>query len=461
MKELLKNEIYRAVIEGYASGGEGVARIDGRAVFVRGAAAGEICDIRILKSTKSAAWAKLEKLYSPSAHRVTPECRVFGKCGGCDFQFIDYEEELRLKKQRVQDALRRIGGSEVEVEEIIGAENISGYRNKAIYSVAEKDGRPTAGFYRERSHDTVSADYCLIQSETSARAANAVCRWMEKYNVRAYDEKTGGGDIRRVFCRTNAKGQAQIAVVTAKRELSHADALVSSLCDACPEAVSILQNVNGTRGNTVFAGDFFTLYGTDRLTDTLCGMEFSLSPRSFYQVNRKQAEKLYAKALELASLTGTETALDLYCGAGTITLCLSRRAGRVIGAEIVGDAVEDARKNAAANGVENAEFICADASKAASELLSRGLRPDVVTVDPPRKGLAPDVIDAIVQMQPERVVYVSCDPATLARDVKLFSERGYTAARAAAVDMFPRCAHIESVCLLERRDCADKPAGAD
>jgi len=450
MSELLKNELYTVRIEGSASGGDGVARIGGRAVFVRRALEGETCEIRILKSTKTAVWAKIERLLEPSPERREPPCPLFGICGGCDLLHMSYEEELRIKKQRVQDALRRIGGADLTVEEIVPAGKTDGYRNKAVYAVGEKDGAPCFGFYRPRSHDIVPGKRCLIQTEASARAAGAVCRYMAENVVPAYDEATGEGLIRRVFCRTNEKGEALIAVVTAIRDLPHAEKLVSAVREACPEAAGILQNVNGRRGNAVFDGGFTALWGKDRLEDTLCGLTFSLSPRSFYQVNRAQAEKLYLKALDFALLTGKETALDLYCGAGTITLCLAKRAGRVIGAEIVEDAVRDARENARKNGISNAEFLCADASEAAETLARRGLRPDIVTVDPPRKGLAPEVIGAIAAMSPGKVVYVSCDPATLARDIKLFSEAGYRASRACAVDMFPRCAHVETVVLMSR-----------
>ena len=450
MSELKKNEIYTVKIEGCASGGEGVARIDGRAVFVRSAIMGEVCEIRILKSTKAAVWAKIERILEPSPDRREPECPAFGLCGGCDFLHVSYDEELRMKKARVQEALKRLGGTDIEVSEIIGADSITGYRNKVIYNVAEKDGHPVFGFYRQRSHDVIPGEGCLIQSTAAGRAAGAVLRWMEKYGVRAYDEETAAGDIRRIFCRQNREGQSQIAVVTARRNVPHLPALVREIRESCIDAVSILQNINGSRGNTVFAGEFVTLWGSDRLADTLCGLKFSLSPRSFYQINREQAEKLYLKALEFAGLNKNETALDLYCGTGTITLCLAKMAGRVIGAEIVEDAVIDARKNAAENGIENAEFICADAKEAAAELLRRGLRPDLITLDPPRKGLDADVINAAVKMAPKRIVYVSCDPATLARDIKIFTEKGYSAEKAAAVDMFPRCAHIESVVKLVR-----------
>ncbi len=445
MSDLNKNDIYTVIIESCASGGEGVARIGGRAVFVRGALMGEKCEIRILKSSKTAVWAKIERILEPSPERTEPECPAFGLCGGCDFLHVSYSEELRMKKARVQEALKRLGGTDIEVSEIIGADEKSGYRNKVIYNVAEKDGRPVFGFYRQRSHDVIPGDSCLIQSRAAGNAAGAVIRWMEKNGVRAYDEATGNGDIRRIFCRRNREGQTQIAVVTAGRNVPRLSALVREIRESCPEAVSILQNINESRGNTVFAGEFVTLWGSDRLNDTLCGLKFSLSPRSFYQINRDQAEKLYRKALEYAGLSKTETALDLYCGTGTITLCLAREAGRVIGAEIVEDAVIDARKNAAENGIENVEFICADAKEAAAELLRRGLKPDLITLDPPRKGLDAQVIDAAVNMAPKRIVYVSCDPVTLARDIKIFSEKGYAPVKAAAVDMFPRCAHVESV----------------
>ena len=440
--ELRKNQIHTVRIEGYADGGAGVARIGGRVVFVQGALRGEICEILILKVNKNVAYAKINRLISPSAHRMTPDCTYFPRCGGCACRHMDYEEELWLKRQRVQDALTRIGGSGVQVEEILGADDVLRYRNKSIWPVSP-DG--AVGFYRARTHEVVDAEHCLLVHPAAEAAAGALRSWMARYGVRGYDEAAGEGLIRHLFVRNNAKGGALICVVANAETLPHEAELVDALRGACPDAAGIVLNTNTKKTNVVLGDAYRTLWGADTLEDTLCGLVFRLSAPSFYQVNRAQCEKLYAKAAEYAALTGEETLLDLYCGAGTIGLSMAKHAGRVIGAEIVPEAIEDAKENAKRNGIENAEFFCGDASAVAARLAAGGLRPDVVTVDPPRKGLAEDVVRAIADMAPTRVVYVSCDPATLARDVKRFAALGYEAERACAVDMFPRADHVESI----------------
>jgi len=453
MPELAKNSEYIVTIESYNSDGSGVAKLDGLVIFVKGALRGETCKIRLLKVLRNVAYAKIVEIITPSPHRITPACENFGKCGGCDFMHMDYEEELELKKLRVEDALRRIGGFDIDVPPVVGCETLEGYRNKAIYAIGKADSRAAAGFYRERSHDIAPAPAagCLIQADVSRRAANAVTRWMDERNIPAYDEKTHTGAVRRVFCRyAEATGEAQVVFETAEKNLPHLDALVSGLLENCPETASIALNINKSRANTVMAGRFRVIWGEEHITDELCGLKFRLSPLSFYQINRTQAERLYRKASEFAALTQDDLALDLYCGAGTITLLLAQSAGRVIGAEIVPAAIEDARRNAELNGVENAQFICADASLAAETLKNSGTQPDVVVVDPPRRGLSPEVIRTIADMTPKRVVYVSCDPGTLARDLKEFRTLGFSLKNAAPFDMFPRCKHIECCCLLQR-----------
>jgi len=448
MTELKKNEIHRVRIEDYSSEGLGIARINGQVVFVHRALKDELCEVRILKVLKNTAFAKVERLISPSAHRKDPDCPYFGRCGGCDFRHMDYEEELSAKRGRVQTALRRLGGTEVEVEEILGAKNCLGYRNKSQYPVSP-DGK--VGFYRARTHEVTDIDRCLIQKEEADAAAGAVRRWMQEYRVPGYDEKTGRGLVRHVYVRSSQKDESLICILAADDKLPAEKELVSMLRSACPKAVGIVLGVNRKRNNVILGDSYRTLWGEDRLEDTLCGLTFRLSVPSFYQINRDQAEVLYGKAVEYAGLTGEETVLDLYCGTGTITLAMSKAAGKVIGAEIVPEAIEDAKKNAERNGVKNASFFCGDASDIAAKLQKDGLRPDVVCVDPPRKGLAEDVIGTVAAMDPKRVVYVSCDPATLGRDVKRFAEHGYAAKRATAVDMFPGTVHVESVVLLEKQ----------
>ena len=445
--ELAKNQEHTVTIEGYGEGGMGVARIDGRVVFVHGALRGEKCRVLILKTLKSVAFAKVLEVLEPSSERMESDCPYFPRCGGCTYRHIRYEEELRLKKQRVQDNLSRIGGSDVTVEEILGAQDTLCYRNKAQYPVS-KDG--AVGFYRARTHEVIECEHCLLVRPEADAAAEALREYMQSCRVAGYDEKTGRGLIRHLYVRSNAAGESLICVLVNGDKLPKEDRLVTLLRDACPKCTGIVLGTNTKKGNVILGDRYRTLWGSDRLEDTLCGKTFRLSVPSFYQVNRAQAERLYAKAIEFAGLTGQETVLDLYCGAGTITLALSDHAKKVLGAEIVPEAIDDARENTARNGVKNAEFFCGDASDVAKKLARENLRPDVITVDPPRKGLAADVVESIAEMQPGRVVYVSCDSATMARDVKRLADLGYTAQRACAVDMFPRADHVETVVLLSK-----------
>lgn len=450
---LKKNECYPAEITGYTSEGLGVARIDGRAVFVARAIAGERGLVKILKVTATAAWGKWEMLEVPSPHRAEPACPWFGRCGGCDFWHMDYDEELRLKAARVRDALSRLGGWDPGEVPILAAPSCEGYRNKAQYPVADENGRPQAGFFRARTHQIIPVTHCRIQSESADRIRAAVLRWMEENAVPAYREADHTGCVRHIFVRSAfATGQTLLCLVVNGRSVPHSNRLADYVLQAEPSVRSIVLNFNSRPGNAILGDTFKTIYGDGIIEDVLCNLTFRLSPRSFYQVNRTQAERLYAAAIAQAELTGRETVLDLYCGTGTITLAMAGAAGRVIGVEIIEQAIADARENARRNGIENAEFFCADAGQAAQKLADDGVRPDVITVDPPRKGLQMAVIEAIVQMAPRRVVYISCDPATLARDVARFAEQGYAPVCAQAADLFPRCAHVESIVTLDRRE---------
>ena len=447
MEALEKGSIYTAVIDGYSSEGLGIARVNGAVVFVPHAVRGEEIDLRITKVMKTSCAGEIVKIHNPSPERMEPECPYAGKCGGCAYRHLTYPEELWAKRQRVQDALTRIGGLELTVEEILGAKNPEHYRNKSQYPVGA-DG--SIGFFQARTHKVVPIRRCLIQTEAADRTAQAVGEWMRRYKISAYDETIGKGLVRHVCVRVNRKGESLCCVVVNGNKVPREPELAAYVTAAVPHTVGVLLNSNTRRGNVVLGDKYRTLFGRNYLMDTLCGLEFKLSMPSFYQVNRDQAEVLYGKALKFAGLTGNETVLDLYCGIGTITLCLAKAAKRVIGAEIVPPAIRDAKENALRNHIENAEFFCGDAADIAAKLESDGLRPDVVTVDPPRKGLAPEVIASVAAMGPENVVYVSCDPATLGRDVKIFREFGYEAKRAAAVDMFPGTAHVETVCLLSK-----------
>ncbi|MBR0355276.1 MAG: 23S rRNA (uracil(1939)-C(5))-methyltransferase RlmD [Oscillospiraceae bacterium] len=451
MMELQKNQIFQVDIEGYSSEGQGVCRIDGRAVFVPGTIVGEAWEIRILKVTNTAVYARGERLLSPSPERRESRCPYYPRCGGCDLRHMSYGEELRFKLGRVNDALAHIGRQQLKAAEILGSDELDRYRNKGIFAVAGAVGAPTFGFYRERSHELIPIGHCLIQDALSERAAAAVTAFMKAQAIPAYDETTGRGAIRHVFCRRARQTEdAVVCVVTACGLGAKTAALAEALRAAVPELTGIVLNVNKSRGNTVLAGDFYTLWGRAEMEDILCGSRFSIAPQAFFQVNPPQAEKLYRRALAYAAPGPADLVFDLYCGAGTISLCLAREAGRVIGAEIIPEAVENAKANAAANGIGNVEFLCADAGEAALTLKNRGLSPAVVVVDPPRKGMSEDAVAAVASMAPARIVYVSCNPATLARDVLRFSALGYELREATAVDMFPRTCHVESVVLMSR-----------
>lgn len=442
-----EGQLCRLVINGYASDGAGVARLDGMVVFVQGGIRGEACDVRLTHVGRSALWGRVEEVVNPSPARIFPRCLHYTKCGGCQFRHMNYAEELEAKRIRVEDALRRLGGAEIHVSAILGAEQVDRYRNKAQFPVAKG---PRIGFYRPRSHDVIDVDDCLLQGEAAARLRGAVKEWMAEYSIPAYNERTFTGLVRHVYVRTNRAGRSLCCLLVNGRGVPREAELVRALRRAEPNLAGIVLGVNEKHNNVILGDSYRTLWGEDFLSDTLCGLTFRLSVPSFYQVNPAQTEVLYGKALEFAGLTGAETVLDLYCGIGTISLVMARKAGMVWGAEVVPQAVDDAIANARRNHIENARFLCADAGEAARYLEGEGVRPDVVCVDPPRKGLAEDVVDTIADMGPERVVYVSCDPGTLGRDVKRFAGRGYTLKKAVAVDMFPRTAHVETVVLLSK-----------
>jgi len=448
--DLIENAAYTLTIEGYNSEGWGVARLNGRVVFVKDALQGEVCEVRLFKVGKQVILGQAERILKVSPARIPPACPLFGKCGGCNFQHMRYEEELEAKRRRAEDALRRIGGLDISIPVIYGANNTDRYRNKAQFPVAPGEGEPRVGFYRERSHEVIPVASCLLQSAAADQAAGAVRRWMKEHSVSAYDERTGKGLVRHVYVRTNAQGQALICLLVNGEEIPHRKELIALLRESCPSAVGIVLGINLSKSNVILGERYQKLWGQDFLMDTLCGLSFKLSVPTFFQVNREQTERLYSLVREYAGLSGRETVLDLYCGAGTIGLCLADAAKRVIGVEVVPEAVADAKENAERNGITNAEFFCADAGKIKALLEENNIRPDLVIVDPPRKGLRPEAIELLAGLAAPRIVYVSCDPATLARDLKLLVQDGYAVKEARAVDLFPRTSHVECVTLMSR-----------
>ncbi len=452
---LVKNQIYEAEITDYTAEGQGVAHIEGCAVFIPNAVAGEKVRVRVEKAQKTWAAGKIVEILEKSPHRVNRECEVAKLCGGCDFWHMDYAEETRLKAERVKNCLNRIGGENLAEVPILAAPDCHGYRNKAQYPVAVKKGRAYAGFYRAGTHDVVENARCRILPEEIDAAKDAIIDYVNQYRVSVYDETTGKGLLRHIYVRRGAvSGQVLVCLAVNGEKIPRPEALVQRL-GGIPGFTTLVLSVNTKRGNAVLGDRFLTLHGPGYIEDTLCGLNFRLSPRSFYQVNHHQAQRLYQMAISQAEITKADTVLDLYCGVGTITLAMAGAAGKVIGVEVVPQAVADARDNAVRNGITNAEFFCGDAGQAALELEKSGVRPDVVVVDPPRKGLK-DTIEALHRMSPRRIVYVSCDPATLARDVALLKERGYTLKTAAAADLFPRCAHVETVVLLSKGEIDSK-----
>ena len=453
---LTKNEIYEALISDYTAEGQGVAKIDGCAVFIPNAVFGEKCRIRIEKVGKTWASGKIVEILERSPHRINRACPVAKKCGGCAFQHITYEEETRLKAQRVRDCLNRIGGENLEEIPILSAPTTECYRNKAQYPVSAQNGRAYAGFFQAGTHQVIENDRCLLLPEEMDAVKDTVIAYMNRFHVPAYDEKSHTGLVRHIYVRRGAVSkQVLVCLVVNGNSIPQAHRLVAEL-KKIPGFTALVLSVNKEKGNTILGSEFIPLFGPGYIEDTLCGLHFRLSARSFYQVNHHQAQRLYEAAIAQAEITKEDTVLDLYCGVGTITLCMAKAAGQVLGVEVIPQAVEDARDNARRNGIENARFFCGDAGQAALELEQSGIRADVVVVDPPRKGLNGDTIEALSRFAPRRIVYVSCDPATLARDVALLKERGYRVKNAMAADLFPRCAHVETVVLLSRKDVYER-----
>ena len=447
---LNKNQIYETVITDYTAEGQGVAHVEGCAVFIPNAIVGERVEVRIEKAAKNWAAGKIVKILEKSPHRIQRECPLSASCGGCDFWHMDYEEESRLKADRVRQCLNRIGGENLEEMPILAAPTCHGYRNKAQYPVARKKDRAYAGFFKAGTHEVVENARCRILPEETDQVKDTVIDYVNRNHVSVYDEAAHKGLLRHIYVRRGAvSGQILVCLAINGRAIPKAELLIGEL-QKIPGFTTLVLSVNTKKGNAVLGDEFITLHGPGYIEDTLCGLTFRLSPRSFYQVNHHQAQRLYDAAITQAGITKDDTVLDLYCGVGTITLAMAKAAGKVIGIEVIPQAVEDAKDNAKRNGIENAEFFCGDAGQAALELEKQGVTADVVVVDPPRKGLNADTIEALARFAPRRIVYVSCDPATLARDVALLKERGYRLQNAMAADLFPRCAHVESIICLVR-----------
>lgn len=446
-KSVIKTEITAVTNEG-----SGVSRYNGAVVFTPFTAPGDTAEVLVEKVGKSCVYGRLERVLAPSADRVDPICPVFCECGGCALRHIDYAAETKIKTGWVAEHIRRIGGFDLEPLPAIPSPRSDRYRNKAIYQAGrDESGKIIFGFYRRKSHEVINCESCLLQPEEFAEILKVIKFFCEQTKISVYDEKQHKGLLRAVYIRKGGvSGETGVCLVINGRRLPQEELLVSALRANFPQVVSVMLSINEERTNVVLGKKFVTLFGKDGISDTLCGVTVDISPAAFYQVNHDAAELLYRKAGELAALTGEETLLDLYCGAGTIGLSMAAGAKRLIGVEIVPQAVENARKNAARMGVTNAEFICGDAAQAAQTLQKRGLLPDVVVLDPPRKGCDRATLEAVAAMRPKRIVMVSCDTATMARDFKALSELGYAPQTAQPVDMFPRTANVECAGVLVR-----------
>ena len=446
---LRKNDEITVTVERF--GGEmGIAHLDGLTLFVQGALPGETVIARAQKVEKTHAFLKTLRVLTLSESRVTPPCPYYEKCGGCVCQHMTYEASLSMKRERVRDALSRIGGLDVAVQPVIGMDDPWRYRNKTALPVGGEKGAPQIGFYAPRSHRIIDIDGCLIAKRESDEVSAILRRWMEKFEIEPYHEETRTGLIRHVMSRVSRSGQVMAVVVAAAASLPHERELTAMLRAGVPGLCSLYLNINRRGDNVILGPESRLLYGEERLQDTLCGLQYALSPQSFFQVNPVQTEKLYQTAVDFAGLTGNELVADLYCGAGTISLLLARHAKEVVGIEIVPQAIRDAEENARVNGVSNAEFHAAAAEDLLPQMVAQGLRPDVIVLDPPRKGCEEPVLRAIAAAAPRRVVYVSCDPATLARDAKILCANSYQADQCQPVDMFCWTGHCETVCLLSK-----------
>lgn len=453
--DLKKNMEMPLTVTGVTGEGNGIGKSEnGMAVFVPYTAVGDEITCRIQKVDKRYAFGRMTALHTPSAHRVADSeraCAVYEKCGGCVWRHVTYQAEAQYKWQKVADALSHIGGLSVVPQPIVAADMADHYRNKAQYPIAVQNGKLVAGFYAPRSHRVIPCVDCALQPVFFADILRAVLSWAESNGISAYDETTHKGLLRHVYIRHGEKtGEVMVCLVATSGKLPALPLLVDALKAVTPQLRSVVVNINRKDTNVILGDQEFTVYGEGYITDILCGLQFKLSPRSFFQVNPAQTEKLYALAKDALCLTGEETLLDLYCGTGTIGLSMADKVKSLIGVEIVAPAVQDAKQNALANGITNARFICADAATAAKQLEKEGVRPDAVVIDPPRKGCDEALLDTIAVMAPSKMVYVSCDPATLARDLARLAARGYETVSVTPVDLFPGTQHCEAVARLRR-----------
>ena len=459
---LQKNQLLTLRIERLSSDGSGVAHSpEGEAVFVPGTAPGDEAQVRIVKDCGRYAFGILDKLLTPSPDRIPVDCAVAGPCGGCSLRHMDYAAELRAKQESVADAFRRIGGLDVPVLDALPSPEVDRYRNKVQFPVGrDKNGAPCIGFYAGRTHRIVPCPDCRLQPRVLNDIGNALCSFFAAHGIQPYDEESGKGLVRHIFLRRGThSGQIMVCLVCTRPKFPHSEELVTALREQFSDIASVLINVNAKKTNVILGEETISLYGPGYIEDTLCSVPVRLGPLSFYQVNTLAAERLYGIAAEYAQLEPSDVLLDLYCGMGTIGLSMADRCRELIGVEIVPEAIDSAKANAARMGdavAAKSRFFCADAGQAAARLAAEGLRPDVIMLDPPRKGCDETTLSAVVQMSPRRVVYVSCNPSTAARDAAWLEEHGYHAEKVQPVDLFPRTRHCETVVLLSKGEIDSK-----
>ena len=448
---VVQGQDYEVSITDLGIHGEGIGKVNGFTVFVPGALPGERAEVRIIRVKKSYATGKLVTLKEQTPHRVKPECPVYDQCGGCQISHISYEEQLAIKHHSVVSVIERIAGEDGSlVEPVIPAAHPFGYRNKMAIPAGFVKGVPSLGYYRQGTHDIVPTAFCNIQKEENNELLRFAAEFIRKHSISCYNEKTGKGSLRHVMGRVGDDGKLMVVLITATRDLPCEEAWVKEMTETLPFVVSIYHNVQDRKGNVILGKTIRKLYGSDTLKASIGALQFEVSPYSFFQVHKEQAEVLYSKALEFAQLTGEETVIDAYCGTGTISLYLAQKAKHVLGIEIVPAAIEDAKKNALRNHVNNADFVAADAGVIMPKLYKQGTRPDVIVMDPIRAGCSEDVLKAAAGMEPKRIVYVSCGPSTFARDAKILAQMGYQLKKVQPVDMFPQTMHVETVALMSR-----------
>ncbi|WP_405099603.1 23S rRNA (uracil(1939)-C(5))-methyltransferase RlmD [Oceanobacillus sp. FSL H7-0719] len=449
-----KNEYITLTFEDLTHEGNGVGKIDGYPLFVPYALPGEEAVVKVLKANKKFGYGKLVEMKKESTERVDPPCNVYYKCGGCQLQHMSYELQLDMKQNQVKNVMRKIAHLDhVPIHPTIGLEDPWRYRNKVQIPVGEKNGELITGFYRMRSHDIIDEmERCIIQDETNDIIVDAVREIANDLGISAYDEDKDRGVLRHIMVRTGrTTKEIMVVLITRTDKLPHQEELIQRLTEAHPQIKSIVHNINRKRTNVIFGRKTKVIWGEEYIYDTIGDIRFAISPRSFYQVNPEQTKVLYDKALEYAQIDENDVVIDAYCGIGTISLFLAQKAKKVYGIEIVPDAIEDAKMNAKINGITNAEFVVGEAEKVMPEWKNQGFTPDVIVVDPPRKGCEPEFLHAMIEMEPKRIVYVSCNPSTLARDLVILEEGGYETKEVQPVDMFSQTNHVEAVTLLERR----------